>query len=104
MPEEYVFATYIGMMVGWLFITYGVVLWAYGDHPLIVVRDREAGGVAYPFAFVTVGVGFLLMANETVKLDPLGNAAVEALGYLLVAMIGTAIFVFRVLYLRYRDD
>lgn len=108
--RDYMLVKLVGLIVGWLFITYGILLWSLGDTPLPVMTrtsgqdggddGEEAVGVAYPFAFTAAGAGFMLMANSVVIPGPMGSAILEALGYLCLAVVGTAIFVFRLLYIR----
>lgn len=89
----------VGMVVGWMLVTYGLILWGMGDIAASVRTYGGAYGVAYPFAFTTAGIAVILIANELVLTDPVHSAIVASIGYLMLAVLGTGIFVFRLVYL-----
>lgn len=79
------FPSFVGLFVGWLFVTYGLVLWG--------AETRDAK-LSHAFAFVTTGAAILLVANDAL-IPPVGglSAFLGTIGYIILAVLGTTVFV-----------
>lgn len=77
-------ASLVGLLVGWLFVSYGLVLWSFDRY-----RDRP---MTYAFAFTTTGFALMLVANRIIPQETVPSASLEVLGYLVLAAIGTSVF------------
>jgi len=84
--DGFIIVKTMGMLVGWLLITYGLVLWGsrrFTRHPC-----------AYAFMFVTSGFALILVANRVVFRDFFTTLLFESLGYLVFGALGTVVFAY----------
>lgn len=84
LAEGWHYTSLFGLIVGWLCMTYGVVIWGSTAYRHIPSR--------YGLMFAAFGFALMLLNNRVLVDDPVAIMFVRFLGNLVIALVATAAF------------